>query len=124
MHRMPCFLAALLCAVGSVAADEGKKLTHAEMKEITSKTFFYSGYSNEFGIRFLIASFANGTRETLWTNGVTSKIVKGKWRIDGDQICSQNEGSIAESCADWRRNGDRIEFWRLNQKGGYFYILQ
>jgi len=124
MHRALFFLAALLLTITSVSADEGRKLTNAELKKIKSSAFFVGGYSSGFGVTYLISSFPDGTRQVYWTNGVTSKIVKGSWRIEGDTVCVKNEGDVSERCNEWHKVGDRFETWSLNAKNGYFYILR
>lgn len=67
--------------------------------------------------------FVNGTREILWTNGVRREMNKGKWWIDGDRMCSSNKEYFAERCFEWGKTDDRIEYWRANNKNGYFHIL-
>lgn len=123
MYRTLCVIIALLLAVGPVAADEGKKLTNAELKKMTSEMLFYAGVSYTFQNKWIISLFPNGTEEAYWTNGASSGIIKRKWRIDGDRICSKEEVGL-EYCREWRKNGDRIESWTDNRKTGFFYILQ
>jgi len=120
----PVFLSiALVLAIDPAAAGEGKKLTNAELKEMTSEVLFYAGRSVS-GTRWVISSFPNGTRELYWTNGVSSAISKGKWWIDGDRICSSQENLYSERCHEWRKSGDSMESWRGNQKAACFHILQ
>ncbi len=123
MYRALCSVIVLLLVISPVEAGEGKKLTNAELKEMTSKVLFYAGHSFDNGTRWVVTMFVNGTRDILWTNGVRSEINKGKWRIDGDRMCGSNDKWYAERCSEWRKNGDRIEFWRVDTKQGYFYIL-
>lgn len=123
MYRTYCVFIALLLAVAPVTADEGKKLTNTELKEMTSNGMFYAGYSQSIGVRWIISLFPNGTRELYWTNGGRSEVRQEKWRIDGDRICSQH-GSALERCAEWRKSGERIDIWIDNKKTGYLYVLK
>ena len=124
MYRILCLITVLLLAVNPVSAEEGKKLTNGELKKIASSPFFYAGHSTGYGVTYLISWFPDGTRQVYWTNGVTSKIEKGTWRIDGDTVCTKSESGPAEVCSEWHKVGDRIETWSLNSKNGYFYILR
>ena len=124
MYRALCSVIVLLLVISPVEAGEGKKLTNAELKEMTSKVFFYAGRNFGSGTRAVVTMFVDGTRDILWTDGVRSEINKGKWWIDGDRMCMSNEKLFAEWCFEWRKNGDRIETWRVDTKQfGYFYIL-
>jgi hypothetical protein len=100
------------------------KLTNAELKEMTSEVLYIGGHPDTTrGIRGVVTMFVNGTRDVLWTNGVTTEINKGKWWINGDLMCTSNEKWFTERCEEWRKNGDRIEIWREKKKQGYYYIL-
>ncbi|HSH06705.1 MAG TPA: hypothetical protein VLA41_03510 [Burkholderiales bacterium] len=123
MYRSLFFVMALLLVVDPVSADSGKKLTNAELKQLTSNMLFSAGYSTGFNVSYLVTWYRNGTREVYWSNGVSGHVVKGKWWLKGDTVCVKNEDWALERCDEWRKNGDRIETWGLVAKSGYFYIL-
>ena len=124
MYRAFCSVIVLLLVISPVEAGEGKKLTNAELKEMTSNALFYAGRSIDYGSRWLETMFVNGTREVFWTNGVRSGNYKGKWWVDGDRMCKGKDKYFPERCFEWRKNGDRIEYRRLDTgQSGYFYIL-
>jgi len=124
MRRIIFFVVFLLVAVNSVSADTGKKLTNAELKQLTSSMFFAGGYSTQFSVSYYVTWFPNGTREVYSHNGVAGQMVKSKWYILGDTVCVQNQDWALAKCDQWRKNGDRIETWGKTSKNGYFYILR
>jgi hypothetical protein len=124
MFRLFVLVMVLLLSVNPVSADSGKKLTNAELKQLTSNMLFSAGYSTGFNVSFLVTWFRNGTREVYWNNGVSGHIVKSKWWLKGDTVCVKNEDWALERCDEWRKNGDRIETWGSAAKNGYFYILR
>jgi hypothetical protein len=130
MNRRLLFFVALLLSIGAVGAQEGTKLTNAELKQIISGTegiLFTAGYSVSYGTSYHMTWFSEGvrkgTRNLYWTNGPQHKVVDGEWRIDGDTICVKNERDASEACNEWRRIGDRIETWGHGVRNGYFYVL-
>jgi hypothetical protein len=120
MFRTLIIVMVLLFPVSTVSADEGKKLTNTELKQITSKTLFVAGKSVLYG-GYAEVMFPNGTRQVAFTNGVKSGTGEGKWRIDGDRMCANLEQHHGEYCNEWRRNGERISY---GSRGSYFYILE
>jgi hypothetical protein len=127
MYRALCSVIVLLVVISPVEAGEGKNLTNAELKEMTSEVLFVGGSRDLVrGFKSVNTMFPNGSLEILWTNGVSSEINKGKWWIDGDLMCLSNEKYYAKRCEEWRKNGDRIETWNvegMKTQQGYFYIL-
>jgi len=125
MYRTLFFVIVFLLTASPVSADETKKLTSAELKDITSKMFFSAGYSTGWNISYHVTWLPNGTREVYWTRGVgPSHVVKSVWRLEGDTVCVKNEDWVLERCGEWRKNGDRIETWGKLAQNGYFYILR
>ena len=122
MYRTLFFFTVLLLAVNPVSAY-ASTLTNAELKQLTSHMFFSAGHSIRFGVSYHATWYPNGTREVYWTDGKARRIVKGKWRLNGDNLCFENEDMYEEECDQWRKNGDRIERWGYGTKHGYFYIL-
>jgi len=61
MYRSLFVAMFLLFAVNPVSADAGKKLTNAELKQLTSTMLFSAGYSTEFSVSYLVTWFRNGT---------------------------------------------------------------
>jgi hypothetical protein len=120
MHRTLIIVMVLLSAISTASADDGKKLTNAELKQITSKILFVAGKSVLYG-GYAEVMFPNGTRQVAFTNGVKSGTGEGKWRIDGDRMCANLDQHHGEFCNEWRRNGDRISY---GSRGSYFYILE
>ena len=120
MARVLFFVAASLLAVGLVSADEGSKLSNAELKQLTSKILFVAGKSFIYG-GYAEVMFPDGTRQVAFTNGVKSGTGEGKWRIDGDRMCANLEKLHGEYCNEWRRNGDRISY---GSRKSYFYVLE
>lgn len=124
MYRSLFVAMFLLLAVNPVSADAGKKLTNAELKQLTSTMLFSAGYSTEFSVSYLVTWFRNGTREVYWNNGVRGGMVKSKWWLKDDTVCVKNEDWVLERCYEWSKDGDRIEVWGSAVKGAYFYILR
>ena len=120
MYRTVVIAMVLLCPVSTATADDGKKLTNAELTQITSKLLFVAGKSVLYGA-YAEVMFPNGTRQVAFTNGVKSATGEGKWRIDGDRMCANLEQHHGEYCNEWRRNGDRISY---GSRGSYFYVLE
>jgi hypothetical protein len=118
MRRTLIVVLVSLFAASPVIADQGTKVTVAELKEMTSKAVFRAGWSQYLGA-YADVLFPDGTREAAWTNGVKSETGKGKWRIDGDKMCVGIEKRY-ETCAVWTRNGERIQI----TPNSYFYIVK
>jgi len=124
MYRSLFFVMVLLLAVGLASADSGKKLTNADLEQLTSSMLFSAGYSTGMNVSYHVTWFRNGTREVYWNNGVTGHVIKGKWWVKGDTVCLKNDDWTLERCDEWRKNGDRIETWGQAAMNGYFYILR
>ncbi len=124
MYRSLFFVMVLLLAVGPAYADSGKKLTNAELKELTSNMLFSAGYTTAWNVSYHATWFRDGTREVYWNNGASGHVEKGKWWLKGDTVCLLNESWTMERCVEWRKNGDRIETWGKAAMNGYFYILR
>lgn len=130
MKRALTSFAVFLLLAGPIDAQQGEKLTNAELKEIASGTegiLFAGGYSISHGTSYHKSWFSEGvrkgTRKMYWTNGPQHQVWQGDWRVHGDAICEKNENEVSEVCSEWRRNGDRIETWSRGVKTGYFYVL-
>ena len=119
MCRMLIVVLVSLFAAGPAFADQGTKVTVAELKELTSKVVFRAGKSNYLGGGYADVLFPDGTREIAWTNGLKSETGKGKWRIDGEKMCVSVEKRF-DYCSVWMRHGERI----VTGTGSYFYVLK
>lgn len=130
MNRALMLLAGLLLSINPAGAQEGRRLTNAELKEIVSGTdgiLFTGGYSISHGSSYHMSWFSEGvrkgTRKLYWTNGPQHMVVVGDWRIEGDTVCVKNKYDVSEACDEWRKSGDRIETWGRGVKNGYFVVL-
>ena len=123
MRRTFFIVMVFLLAVNPAFAGAGKKLTNTELKQLTSNVFFLAGYETRSSVSFHVTFFPNGTREVYWNDGVAGHIVESKWWLKGDTICIKDPDMVKERCEEWRRNGDRFEYWHAGARMGYFYIL-
>lgn len=119
MHRTLIVVLVSLFAAGPAFADQGAKVTVAELKEMTSKVVFRAGRSDYLGGGYVDVLFPDGTREIAWTTGLKSETGKGKWRIEGEKMCVSVEKRF-DYCSVWTRDGERIR----TGTSSYFYVLK
>jgi hypothetical protein len=91
------------CAVGAIAAEQGKAAESKALHEM------FAGHEFGDGVHFAYRFRADGT----FSGTEMGKDVRGTWRLSGREICwtwTQPRG--AEECYVARKNGAEINLFR------------
>jgi hypothetical protein len=100
-------LAAALCLVAGAAGwTQENYLSGEQISEHIRNTTQRGG--NDRGFRFAVFRTADGQQKIAWTSGARSGIDRGKWRIDGDKLCSSFNSirNGLETCIRIAKKGD------------------
>ena len=117
----------LIFVAGSAGASEKLKLTGPQIAERIDGYEVIAGTSNEAGYTYMVAAYANGTREVYWNDGIKSGTDKGTHRIVGDQICVtwQNSFEGKEQCFEVYKIGEsQYESWRKGTLAFTYYKIR
>jgi hypothetical protein len=126
----------IVFGAGSAYAEEGKKLTGAELKQILSMEIYVAGWS-ERGYRYMEAYAPDGSYRALtFAPGNAPEFQStGTWRVEGDELFIRFQGqnigmntpptSPRNRYFKWRQNGKKYTSVMSGHEDeeDYFYVL-
>lgn len=119
----------LAIAALDVAAEDMTKLTGAELTERISKHAVMAGHSAANEVSWMAVSYANGTRDLYWNDGIRSGTDSGTHRVVGDRLCVRWKTTFdgEERCFDIYRSGEdpvRYESYRNGKPADVYFKIR
>lgn len=98
------------CLVGAVALACSAPAFADTLKEVTSHGQVMRGAMQGTELTFATTFAADGTYSTKLD--VVDQTMTGKWRIDGDKLCTKGDANPTEDCTAYpanKKSGDTFE---------------